>query len=383
MPTWSSAPTARRVLFTAPVDGSFELWRVPLDGSGEPVRLTSDTHYLSGWDAVPAGDRDLVVAVHSAATTLPEVVAFEAGATARADEGAATAEHAQRRAGGGDRAGSSPLDRRWQSDGREIQGWLYPAGTGRQPLVLEIHGGPHTLYGCAPMLEWQILAGRRGVSVLASNPRGSEGYGEAFNRANLGDWGDGPMADVLAGVDQAIEDGLADPDRLGVTGGSYGGYLTNWIVGKTDRFKAAITCRSVVDMRTLFLTGDISGGEWARDRVRARPVGGPAVLRLDLAAVVREGHPHAAADPALGARPADDGRARPRRCSRSCARSSDRSGSCACPTRATSSRAAAPPYRRAENLRPGARLVRALPGPRRAPAAGAAQEPRRPLDSRP
>ena len=129
--------------------------------------------------------------------------------------------------------------------------------------MLEIHGGPHTLYGWSPMLEWQVLAGS-GISVLASNPRGSEGYGEAFNRANLGDWGDGPMADVLAGVDQAIEDGLADPDRLGVTGGSYGGYLTNWIVGSTDRFKAAITCRSVVDMRLLFLTGDISGAEWAR-----------------------------------------------------------------------------------------------------------------------
>jgi dipeptidyl aminopeptidase/acylaminoacyl peptidase len=130
-------------------------------------------------------------------------------------------------------------------------------------MVLEIHGGPHTLYGWAPMLEWQILAGA-GISVLASNPRGSEGYGEAFNRANLGDWGDGPMADVLAGVDQAIEDGLADPERLGVTGGSYGGYLTNWIVGHTDRFRAALTARSVVDMRMLFLTGDISSGEWTR-----------------------------------------------------------------------------------------------------------------------
>ena len=127
---------------------------------------------------------------------------------------------------------------------REVQGWLLPAATGSQPLVVEIHGGPHTLYGWSPMLEWQVLAGS-GVSVLAANPRGSEGYGEAFNRGNLGDWGDGPMADVLAGVDQAIEDGLADPERLGVTGGSYGGYLTTWIIGRTQRFKAAITCRSV------------------------------------------------------------------------------------------------------------------------------------------
>ena len=155
-----------------------------------------------------------------------------------------------------------PVERRWTVDGREIQGWLLPAGDGVRPLAVQIHGGPHTLYGWSPVLEWQVLAGA-GVSVLASNPRGSEGYGEAFNRANLGDWGDGPMADVIAGVDAAVADGLADPERLGVTGGSYGGYLTNWIVGKTDRFKAALTCRSVVDMKTLFLTGDISGGEWA------------------------------------------------------------------------------------------------------------------------
>jgi acylaminoacyl-peptidase len=156
-----------------------------------------------------------------------------------------------------------PLDRRWRTDAGEVQGWLLPGGEGRQPLVVEIHGGPHTLYGWSPMLEWQVLAGA-GVSVLATNPRGSEGYGEEFNRANLGDWGDGPMADVIAGVDQAVDDGLADPDRLGVTGGSYGGYLTTWIVGRTQRFKAAITCRSVADMAMLFLTGDISGGEWAK-----------------------------------------------------------------------------------------------------------------------
>lgn len=249
-------------LFTAPIDGSYELWRVALDGDDEPVRLTSDRHDLSGWDAVPAGDRDLVVAVRSAPTSLPEVVAFEAGATARGTKAprALTSLNDELAA---EISWIAPVDRRWTSDGRDIQGWLYPGGSGRQPLVLEIHGGPHTLYGNAPFLEWQILAGA-GISVLASNPRGSEGYGEAFNRANLGDWGDGPMADVLAGVDQAIEDGLADPDRLGVTGGSYGGYLTNWIVAKTDRFRAAITCRSVVDMRLLFLTGDISGAEWAR-----------------------------------------------------------------------------------------------------------------------
>jgi acylaminoacyl-peptidase len=258
-------PTAdgRAVLFTAPIDGSYELWRVALDGRSEPERLTTGEHYLSGRDAVPGARRsDRVVAVRSSGTELPEVVTFDVPAGAGKTAAEATTLSALNEALAAEIDLIPPIERRWQSDGREIQGWLIPAGSGRQPLALEIHGGPHTLYGWSPMLEFQVLAGA-GVSVLYSNPRGSEGYGEAFNRANLGDWGDGPMADVVAGVDQAIADGLADPDRLGVTGGSYGGYLTNWIIGKSDRFKAAITCRSCVDMRMLFLTGDISGGEWA------------------------------------------------------------------------------------------------------------------------
>ena len=85
--------------------------------------------------------------------------------------------------------------------------------------------------------------------MLAANPRGSEGYGEAFNRGNLGDWGDGPMATSSPASTRPIEDGLVDPDRLGVTGGSYGGYLTTWMIGHTQRFKAAITCRSVATWR--------------------------------------------------------------------------------------------------------------------------------------
>ncbi len=253
----------RHVLFTAPVDGSYELWRVPITGGSAPERLTEDRHYLSGWDAAPApgGRGDLVAAVRSTPTSFPELVLFEISGRGRAPT-PRTLTHLND-ALAAELSLVGPVERRWTSGGFDIQGWLYPSGPGVQPLVLQIHGGPHTLYGWAPVLEWQILAGT-GISVLACNPRGSEGYGEAFNRANLGDWGDGPMTDVLAGVDQAIEDGLADPDRLGVTGGSYGGYLTNWIVGHTRRFRAALTCRSVADMRSLFLTGDISGGEWAK-----------------------------------------------------------------------------------------------------------------------
>ncbi len=289
-PRLAATADGRHVLFTAPVDGSMELWRVPIAGDGTPERLTFDRHYLAGWDAssAPRGKGDLVVAVRSAGALMPEVVVLEVPARGTASAPRPITHLHDVLAA--ELSLVEPVERRWQSDGREIQGWLIPGGPGRRPLALEIHGGPHTLYGWSPMLEWQVLAGA-GVSVLASNPRGSEGYGEAFNRANLGDWGDGPMADVIAGVDQAIADGLADPERLGVTGGSYGGYLTNWIVGRTDRFKAAVTCRSVVDMRMLFLTGDISGGEWAAMEFGRHPWEDPAyfdaISPLSLAANVR------------------------------------------------------------------------------------------------
>ena len=172
----------------------------------------------------------------------------------------------------------TPVERHVTVDGRDIQGWFIPAGDGPRPLVVEIHGGPHTLYGWSLVWEFQVLAAA-GIGVFYGNPRGSEGYGEAFNDANHRDWGPGPTRDVLAGVDALVADGLADPDRLGVTGGSYGGYLTSWIVGHDDRFRAAMTCRSVNDMGVLFTTGDISGGDWARLEFEATPWEDPDYFR--------------------------------------------------------------------------------------------------------
>jgi dipeptidyl aminopeptidase/acylaminoacyl peptidase len=145
-------------------------------------------------------------------------------------------------------------------------------------VVVQLHGGPHALYGWAPVWEFQVLAAS-GIGVYSVNPRGSEGYGEAFNDANHRDWGPGPMRDVLAGVDALVADGLADPERLGVTGGSYGGYLTNWIIAHDHRFRAAMACRSVTDLTMLMLTGDLSGTEWAGQEFGSLPMDDPIGYR--------------------------------------------------------------------------------------------------------
>jgi dipeptidyl aminopeptidase/acylaminoacyl peptidase len=105
-------------------------------------------------------------------------------------------------------------------------------------------------------VELQSLA-QRGYLVFFCNPRGSAGYGEAFMAANWRDWGEGPMRDVMNGVDLLIERGFVDENRLCVTGGSYGGYLTAWIVGHTDRFRAAVAQRGVYNLLSIRNTSDI------------------------------------------------------------------------------------------------------------------------------
>ena len=254
----------RWLVFAAPVEGSFELWRVEIDG-GRIERLTRDRHYLGRTDlvALPRGGAR-VAAVRTSGTEPPNVVVGDvpAGRMAGNDRVALRAVSDLMREELADIRLVPPVERWHEVDGRRIQGWFIaaPSSTKRNPapVVLEIHGGPATLYGWALIWEWQVLAAS-GISVYACNPRGSQGYGQAFLTANVADWGDGPMADVMAGLDALVADGLVDPDRMGVTGGSYGGYLTSWIVGHTDRFKAAVTCRSVNDMVSQMLSGDIGG----------------------------------------------------------------------------------------------------------------------------
>ena len=143
----------------------------------------------------------------------------------------------------------------------DVHGWLMkPAGfeNGKKyPLIVEIHGGPHAMYGNTFFHELQLLAAK-GYGVLYANPRGSHGYSQAFVDGVRSDYGGGDYADIMAGLDQVLkENDWIDDTRLGVTGGSYGGFMTNWIVGHTNRFKAAVTQRSISNWISFFGVSDI------------------------------------------------------------------------------------------------------------------------------
>lgn len=157
---------------------------------------------------------------------------------------------------------------RWKSkDGKEIEGLLtYPVGyqSGqRVPLILNIHGGPAGVFvqsfiggrGVYPLATFAA----RGYAILRPNPRGSSGYGTEFRRANIQDWGGGDYQDLMTGVDRVIEMGVADPERLGVMGWSYGGFMTSWIVTQTNRFKAASAGAPVTNLMSFNGTADIAG----------------------------------------------------------------------------------------------------------------------------
>jgi dipeptidyl aminopeptidase/acylaminoacyl peptidase len=158
-------------------------------------------------------------------------------------------------------------------DGWPIDGWILkphdfdPAQ--KYPLIVEIHGGPNSQYGYGFFHEMQVLAAN-GYVVLYTNPRGSTGYGRDFALAVRGAWGVKDSLDILAGVDALLQKGYIDEQRQGVIGGSYGGFMTNWLIGHTDRFKAAVTDRSVVNRASFFGSSDI-GWEFADDDMETTP----------------------------------------------------------------------------------------------------------------
>jgi dipeptidyl aminopeptidase/acylaminoacyl peptidase len=173
---------------------------------------------------------------------------------------------------------TTPADTFWYvgGGGLRIQGWLmrpYRYEPGRTyPLVLSIHGGPHSHYGNVFFPEFQMLAGQ-GYWVLFTNPRGSVGYGHSFTFATRGRWGMEDYEDLMKALDVVIARGEVDTTRLGVLGGSYGGFMTTWIVAHTDRFKAAETDRSIYNFHSWYGSSDAQsltdyefrGPPWERD----------------------------------------------------------------------------------------------------------------------
>lgn len=143
-------------------------------------------------------------------------------------------------------------------DGTTIQAWLMkPVGwrsDRRYPMILSIHGGPHGMYGVGFSATFQVYAAR-GYAVLFLNPRGSSGYGQKFSDGTLNEWGGGDFKDLMYGVDEALRRySWIDQNRMGVTGGSYGGYMTNWIITQTPRFKAAVASASVSNLISFYST---------------------------------------------------------------------------------------------------------------------------------
>ncbi len=153
---------------------------------------------------------------------------------------------------------SLPREFRFNNDGFEIQGWLIPPlnldEKKKYPVILSIHGGPHGMFGYSFNPTVQAMAAH-GYAVLLINPRGSSGYGQKFADGCVNDWGGGDYRDLMKGVDEALAQfPFLDKDRMGVTGGSYGGYMTNWVIAQTDRFKTAVALASLSNLISFYST---------------------------------------------------------------------------------------------------------------------------------
>ena len=162
--------------------------------------------------------------------------------------------------------------------GAQVQAWvikppLYDPGR-KYPFVLFIHGGPQGAWQDAFSFRWNpALVASRGFVVMAVNPHGSTGFGHPFTEQISGDWAGAAYEDLMKGVDWAISQGIADPDRLAAAGGSFGGYMVNWILGHTNRFKALVSHAGVYNLESMygateelwFPEWDLNGTPWKND----------------------------------------------------------------------------------------------------------------------
>ncbi len=250
------------LVFVAEDHGCVHIYRVAAGGSGAPRLLVGGERVVTGLD-VAAGR---LVFTASEPAQLSEL--YFGGPAGGQDDPAAGR---RLTAAGDDFAGARELVRpepftAVSADGSEVDGWIMrPAGyeQGKKyPTLLNIHGGPYGQYGVGFFDEFQVYCGA-GYAVVFSNPRGSSGGTEEWARAIRGPgelgpgWGSVDYEDCMAVVDEAVRRfDFVDADRLGVIGGSYGGYMTSWVVGHTDRFKAAVSERAVNNFESQWGSSD-------------------------------------------------------------------------------------------------------------------------------
>jgi len=274
-PVWSADGT--RLFSLATQEGATHVWEVPFAG-GTPRQRTHGRHQVVEFSASATGSRWAIVRLSP--TSPGEVV------VATADRGAKPA--ARRRAAAlaakspapGELAIPGAIVRRVTSGndallaarqvtipeeiripcvwGHSVHAWVWrsPRVRGRGPTVLAIHGGPYAAYGWTFFHEFQILASH-GFHVVQVNMRGSAGYGRDFMRQLVGTWGSRDHDDLMRVADTIEQLPFVDPKRIAIAGGSYGGYLTAWAIGHTQRFRCAIAMRGVYDMISMYGSSDI------------------------------------------------------------------------------------------------------------------------------
>jgi dipeptidyl aminopeptidase/acylaminoacyl peptidase len=265
-PTW----IGDHLLFSVEDSGNVHLYQAKADGTGKPEIIVGGDRWISEWHWA-AGTLAFIAGTPTSTGELSVK-----GLSAENPQNGASEEHAlttlTQPFAEAISLGSPKRFVARSGDGSEVECWAIPPAGARPgekyPTLLNVHGGPFTQYGNRFMDEFQLEAAA-GFGVLYSNPRGSSGYSEQWGRAvrwpecdsdpGTG-WGSVDFEDVMACVDTACESfDWIDPARLGILGGSYGGYMTSWVVGHTDRFKAACSERACNNLTTMEHSADISG----------------------------------------------------------------------------------------------------------------------------
>ena len=250
-PRWG--PGAKFIYFASGIGGNTHLFRIPASG-GRVEQITKGDRRLRGFSF--SSDFKFM-AYYATDPTHPGNIF-----SARID-GTSEKQLTESNKQLVDEVQFSPAERILyrSKDGTEIEGWImYPYGydpkQGPYPMILTIHGGPHSAYGNDFSFDRQLYAAN-GYFVLYINPRGSTGYGEKFRWATWGGWGILDYQDLIAGVDCVLKNYPIDEKRLGVTGHSYGGFMTNWIIGQTQRFAAAVASGSISNWLSDYGVADI------------------------------------------------------------------------------------------------------------------------------